>query len=77
MKLKSMTAVRGILLLSALTLSALALNGPAFATECTNGANQWVYNGCCGSHTYYYGQSCIHGFWTTNGATLCSGICRF
>jgi hypothetical protein len=77
MKLKSMTAVRGILLLSALTLSALALNGPAFATECTDGANRWVYNGCCGSHTYYYGQSCIHGFWTTNGATLCSGICRF
>jgi hypothetical protein len=77
MKLKRMTLVRGVLLLSALTLSVLALNPPAFAVECTNGANRWVYDGCCGSRTYYYGQSCIHGFWTTNGAVMCSGVCHF
>jgi hypothetical protein len=77
MKPMRKAVVRALLLASALTLSAVALNIPAFATECTDGANQWVYNGCCGSHTYYYGQSCIHGFWTTNGATLSSGVCRF
>jgi len=77
MKLSRKTVVRAILLSSALTLSALAVNFPAFAVECTNGTNRWVYNGCCGTRTYYYGQSCIHGFWTTNGATMCSGICRF
>jgi hypothetical protein len=76
MKLKRMTLVRGVLLLSALALSAVATNRPAFAL-CTNGANQWVYNGCCGSRTLYKGQSCIHGYWTDNGAIMCSGICRF
>jgi len=77
MKLSRKTLARALLLTSALTLSALAVNLPAFAAECTDGTNRWVYNGCCGSHTYYYGQSCIHGFWTTNGATMCSGVCRF
>jgi hypothetical protein len=76
MKLKRQTLVRGILLLSALALSALTTNRPAFAA-CTNGSNQWIYDGCCGSHTHYYGQSCIFGVWTNNGATMCSGACMF
>ena len=75
MKLKPMTVVRGLLLVSALTLSSLATSRPALAA-CVNGSNQWVYNGCCINTTKYKGQSCIFGVWTDNGATMCSGVCR-
>jgi hypothetical protein len=74
--MKRKTLVRGMFLLSALALSTLALNGPAYAA-CTNGSNQWVYNGCCSSHTKYKGQSCIKGVWVDNGATMCTGVCMF
>jgi hypothetical protein len=76
MKLSSKTLIRGALLVSALTLSALATSRPALAA-CTNGSNQWVYDGCCVSHTRYKGQSCIFGVWTDNGAVMCSGLCMF
>jgi hypothetical protein len=76
MKLKPMTVVRGILLVSALAASSLVTTSrPAFAA-CVNGSNQWVYNGCCVNTTKYKGQSCIFGVWTDNGASMCSGVCR-
>jgi hypothetical protein len=74
MKLSSKTVLRGALLVAALTLSALATSRPALAA-CTNGATQWVYNGCCLNATRWKGQSCIFGVWTDNGASKCSGLC--
>jgi hypothetical protein len=71
--LSSKTIVRGLFLTLALVLSALTTR-PVFAA-CANGSTQWVYDGCCISHTRYKQQSCIKGVWTDNGAIMCTGVC--
>lgn len=73
----SSRAVRALLLVFALALSALAWNPPTALAACANGSNQWVRLGgvCCINTQKWKGQSCIFGVWTDNGATQCSGPC--